>query len=389
MFFWFTSCLATLSMTVLLIGFLKKTSHALALVDYPDSRKQHENVVPLCGGIAIFSAFFLVSLFSRGAAPFPVSFWIGILMVLSIGVMDDRMELSARTRLVVQFFASAILVIPLAGPSIYVANMLPLALAGSALPVLTIIAILFVIGLINSWNMVDGVDGLAGGCAAAAIFWISLLSFYKGLGALGCSSLVLLAAVCGFLLFNMRSPWSARARIFLGDAGSTALGAVIAYLIITLSRRAEIAFPVLLWIVVVPVTDTMSLIVRRLHAGRNPLTADRWHLHHLLLDRSHSHAMTTNIIVASSALCGGVGVAGILAGASNYLMTFGLFVPVIIHSAFVFLASGAGQAVRMRPATMGQLNSIPPVLLRPEAGKNFGTNHQPVQPNPGILSDPV
>ena len=169
-------------MTVLLIGFLKKTSHALALVDYPDSRKQHENVVPLCGGIAIFSAFFLVSLFSRGAAAFPVSFWIGILMVLSIGVMDDRMELSARTRLVVQFFASAILVIPLAGPSIYVANMLPLALAGSALPVLTIIAILFVIGLINSWNMVDGVDGLAGGCAAAAIFWISLLSFYNATG---------------------------------------------------------------------------------------------------------------------------------------------------------------------------------------------------------------
>ncbi|MFT7759282.1 UNVERIFIED_CONTAM: hypothetical protein ODX46_25145, partial [Salmonella enterica subsp. enterica serovar Enteritidis] len=70
--------------------------------------------------------------------------------------------------------------------------------------------------------------GLAGGCAAAALVWISLLSFYKGLGELGVSGLVLLAAVCGFLLFNMRSPWSARAKRFLGDAGSTALGAAIA-----------------------------------------------------------------------------------------------------------------------------------------------------------------
>lgn len=387
--FWFTSCLATLSMTVLLIGFLKKASHTLALVDYPDSRKQHENVVPLCGGIAIFSAFFLVSLLSRGVAPFPVSFWIGILIILGIGVMDDRTELSARTRLVVQFLASAILIIPLAAPSIYVANMLPLALIGSALPVLTIVAILFVIGLVNSWNMIDGVDGLAGGCAAAALFWISLLSFYKGLGELGVSGLVLLAAVCGFLLFNMRSPWSARAKIFLGDAGSTALGAAIAYLIITLSRQSEIAFPVLLWIVIVPVTDTISLIVRRLHAGRSPLTADRWHLHHLLLDRSHSHAMTTNIIVASSAICGGVGAVGILVGASNYLMTFGLFIPVIIHSAFVFVSNGTGNAVRVRPVTLGQLNPVSPVLLRTEASKNFGTNHQSVQPKPGILSDPV
>lgn len=80
---------------------------------------------------------------------------------------------------------------------------------------------------------------------------------------------------------------------------------------------------------------------------------------------------------------------GILVGASNYLMTFGLFIPVIIHSAFVFVSNGTGNTVRVRPVTLGQLNPVSPVLLRTEASKNFGANHQSVQPKPGILSDPV
>lgn len=375
-------------MTVLLVLFLKKVSYSLALVDHPDDRKRHECVVPLCGGIAIFSAFSFVML-SKGTTVLPVSFWAGGFLILCIGVMDDRSELSAIARLVGQLLAAGILIVPLAGSSIYVANMLPLALVATAAPILMIIAILFVVGLINSWNMIDGVDGLAGGCAATAIFWVTLISSWKGLEDLGLSSFVLLAAVCGFLLFNMRSRWLSRANIFLGDAGSTVLGATIAYLLITLSRQGEIAFPVLLWIVIVPVTDTISLIVRRLYAGRNPLTADRWHLHHLLLDQSYSQSTTTNIIVASSALCGSLGFIGLVVGVSNYAMTFGLIFPIAIHSAFVFAASATASNNKPRSVTVSQFNVVAPVLLRPEPTKSFGPSQQPTQPSPAILSDAV
>ncbi|MBA8878918.1 MraY family glycosyltransferase [Phyllobacterium myrsinacearum] len=388
MLLWFTNSIVALSMTVLLIVFLRKISYALALVDHPNDRKRHECVIPLCGGIAIFSAFSFVIL-SKGTGLLPTSFWAGIFVILCIGVMDDRKELSAATRLFAQLLAAGILIVPLAGSSIYVANMLPLAFVDTSAPILMIIAILFVVGLVNSWNMIDGVDGLAGGCAAFSLFWIALTASWKGLANLDLSCFVLLAAVCGFLLFNMRSRWLARANIFLGDAGSTALGATIAYLLITLSREGEIAFPVLLWIVIVPVTDTISLIVRRLYSGRNPLTADRWHLHHLLLDQAYSHSTTTNIIVASSALCGGIGFIGLIVGVPNYAMTFGLLFPVAIHSAFVFAATGFPSHDKPHPVKIPQFNPIAPMLLRPELDKSFVASQQPVQPSPNILSDAV
>jgi UDP-GlcNAc:undecaprenyl-phosphate GlcNAc-1-phosphate transferase len=251
------------------------------------------------------------------------------------------------------------------------------------------VAVLFVVGLINSWNMIDGVDGLAGGGAAVALFWLAVIASLKGAGELVLPIVVLLAAVCGFLVFNMRSPWVARAKIFLGDAGSTALGAAIAYLVITLSIRGNIAFSVLLWIVIIPVLDTLSLIVRRLHAGRSPLAADRWHLHHLLLDRSVSPAMTTIIIIAASAICGGIGCISIVTGASNFTMTLALVVPLVAHSAFVFYASVADSgSLQRRPAAASQLTSKPPMAVRADLNMSQASAPPATATRP-IVSDAV
>ncbi|MGH6862479.1 MAG: MraY family glycosyltransferase, partial [Phyllobacterium sp.] len=354
LFAWIIDCLAALSVTVMLIVVLKRVSLSFALVDHPDWRKQHDGAIPLCGGIAIFATFAAIAILRGDTTPFPASFWVGLAITLLVGVMDDYNELSAVKRLAAQFVVALILVNPLAGATITTGIALPPMLLALSFPLLTIVAILFVVGLINSWNMIDGVDGLAGGTAAVALFWLAVTAWLKGLDELALPMVVLLVAVCGFLVFNMRSPWCARAKIFLGDAGSTTLGAAIAYLVITLSIRGDIAFPVLLWIVVIPVVDTLSLIVRRLHAGRSPLAADRNHLHHLLLDRSLSPAATTNIIVLASALCGGIGCLGIVTGVSNYLMTLALSIPLAAHCLFVFLSSEIGkeQLQRPRPVTV-------------------------------------
>lgn len=392
MFVWITNCLAALSVSAVLIVILKKVSPAFALVDYPDLRKRHDGVVPLCGGIAIFATFTMVMLLRDRASALPLNFWAGLLITLLVGVLDDRNELSAVKRLAAQFVVALILVNPLAGTAIVTGIALPPGLLNVSFPLLTLVAVLFIVGLINSWNMIDGVDGLAGGAAAVALFWLAVIAALKGAGELVLPMLVLLAAVCGFLAFNMRSPWVARAKIFLGDAGSTALGATIAFLVIALSIRAEIAFPVLLWIVIVPVLDTLSLIVRRMYAGRSPLAADRWHLHHLLLDRSISPAKTTIIIVAASAVCGGIGCAGIVTGLSNLLMTVALLLPLTGHCAFVFIASKPG-AISLqraaRTATVSQLTSMPPMAVRPDLNVNHASAPPPAKSRPGILSDAV
>lgn len=375
LFVWITNCLAALTVSALLIVILQRLAPAFALVDYPDRRKRHDGVVPLCGGIAIFTTFIAIVFFQNDGVTLPLNFWAGLLITLLVGVIDDRNELSAVKRLAAQFAAAWILVNPFAGASIATGIALPDALIGISFPLLTVVAILFVIGLINSWNMIDGVDGLAGGTAAVALFWLAVIASWTGVHQLVLPTIVLLAAVCGFLVFNMRSPWCAKAKIFLGDAGSTALGAAIAYLVISLSMRAQIAFPVLLWIVIIPVADTLSLIVRRLYAGRSPLAADRNHLHHLLLDRTISPAATTGIIAAASALCGGVGCLGIVTGVSNYLMTVGLLVPLIGHTAFVFFASET-RVKRLRAfhmVTSSQLTSMPQMAARTELNTNYAS----------------
>jgi UDP-GlcNAc:undecaprenyl-phosphate GlcNAc-1-phosphate transferase len=371
-----------------LVVVLKSVSPVFSLVDHPDRRKLHDGVVPLCGGIAIFATFSIVMLLHERATQLPYNFWLGLLITIIVGVMDDRMGLSAVKRLAAQFVVSLCLVYPFTGSVIVTGFALDPAFVGLSVPVLVIVAILFVVGLINAWNMIDGVDGLAGGTAAVALFWLAVVAAMKGVNELVMPIAVLLAAVCGFLVFNMRSPWLARAKIFLGDAGSTALGAVIAYVVVTLSIRANIAFTVLLWIVIVPVIDTLSLIVRRLHAGHSPLSADRWHLHHLLQDRGLSPAMTTTTIVAVSSICGAIGCISILTGASNFAMTLALLVPFVVHTAFIFFASGAFQRVS-RSVGVSPLTSMPQTAARAEINMSHASATPPAKGRPGILSDAV
>ena len=235
LFAWITNCFAALIVSAALVVILKRVSPVFALVDHPDRRKLHDGVVPLCGGIAIFATFALVMMLHDHAPSLPVNFWAGLFVTLVVGITDDRVDLPAVRRLAAQFLVALTLVNPFSGATIVTGIALPPALLAISFPLLTIVAILFVIGLINAWNMIDGVDGLAGGCAAVALLWLSVIAGFKGVTELILPMLVLLAAVGGFLAFNMRSPWLARAKIFLGDAGSTALGAVIAYFIITLS----------------------------------------------------------------------------------------------------------------------------------------------------------
>jgi UDP-GlcNAc:undecaprenyl-phosphate GlcNAc-1-phosphate transferase len=181
-----------------------------------------------------------------------------------------------------------------------------------------------------------------------ALVWLMLVAEIKDMGELILPFELLLTGLCGFLIFNMRSPWRIRASIFLGDAGSMALGATIAYGILLLaSDKSPAPFMALLWIVIIPVTDTLSLMIRRVLAGRSPMSADRWHLHHLLLDAGFMPMATTNIILVASAVCGGIGYLGIRNDVPEVVMAAGLLIPVGIHTLFVMAASGSIAKLRI------------------------------------------
>ncbi|BCP53495.1 undecaprenyl-phosphate alpha-N-acetylglucosaminyl 1-phosphate transferase [Kaistia sp. 32K] len=345
-------------LSVAMVAALRRLSPRLGLVDRPSARKVHVGLVPLCGGLAMFIAFASVILLRSLQASAPPAaellvLTVALAMLAGIGLVDDLHNIGAGMRLVVQGLAAAVL---LGGWGVATGTtmMLALPLAG-ALPgwITLLVAFLFLVGVTNAFNMIDGLDGLAGGVAAIALGGIALAAMATDRPAIAEGSLLLLAVVLGFLVFNMRSPWRARATVFMGDAGSLMLGGAIAAFIVSLSSipgssRAEAEvhalFPALLWLVALPVIDTLSLMVRRSIAGRSPMAADRAHLHHLLVDHGLSPARATATLVAVSALLAAVGLAGILLDWPAYWMLGGLALPALAHSAFVRFGHRGGLA---------------------------------------------
>ena len=339
-------------LAVVLVIWMQRIAPRLGFVDHPTARKAHEGLIPVCGGLAMFAAYVIGSCVLDPSLQAPWSFIAGLAILVAVGAVDDRLTLNPLWRLTAQVLASIVMV-SLGGHVIgnFGSPFLDAQAVAEDLVLSTLafsITLLFMVGLTNAFNMVDGLDGLAGGAAASALFWLALIAAFLDRGAAVAQLFLLLAVVLGFLTFNMRHRWRPRALVFMGDAGSTMLGAAIAYFIVGLSSGPEptVPFPVLLWVCVIPVVDTLSLMARRLHAGRSPFSPDRWHLHHLLLERGLTHAAAAGVIVGLSILLGAVAYVGTVLAISDQLLTIGLLLPVAIHSLFVWVSVRRARLLR-------------------------------------------
>lgn len=334
------------------------------LIDLPDHRKRHEGAVPLCGGIAIFLSFAIAAALPNGTSggANALAMLPGLTLILAVGILDDRFNLPVMPRFAMQLFAG-LLIIALAGVHQLHMGFGPglaegetgLVLIG---PLLLIFALAFIVGLVNAVNMSDGVDGLAGSASAASFFWLAVIGFGMGEHRLGLQTLVLMAACLGFLVFNMRHRWRAMASLFLGDGGSTLLGASLAGTILILSSgETAIAFPILLWVVIVPVIDTLSLIVRRTAARRSPFSADRQHLHHLLMDTGLSCGQTAAVVMAFNLAAGAIAWTAVRFGLPGWAMLAALVLPAMLHTAFVLhMVKGARSTSALADASAAKPN---------------------------------
>lgn len=182
-----------------------------ALLDHPGERRSHAVATPRGGGIAIVAAMapLLAALCLQGGAAratfAPVA--AGLLLVAGIGWYDDHRPLAPAPRLAVHAVAAALLAWALH--------------ASGAGPVAATAGFVLAIVLVNVWNFMDGIDGLAASQALAAALGYALFSG----GEVALAGVALAAACAGFLPFNLP-----RARIFLGDVGSGALGYLLAAL---------------------------------------------------------------------------------------------------------------------------------------------------------------
>lgn len=290
----FTAFTVTLITIPPLISLIRK----YRLYDRPNARKLHTSPIPTLGGIAIVAgmalALFLWFPFSSSAPQ--LSFFLGVAVLLALGIFDDLADCSARYKFIIQFSLAGLVAISgiriTSFEGLFGINELPEA----AQYTVTITAI---VGVTNAFNLIDGIDGLAGGLAFMSLAILGLFLTLNGDGSTALIAFALAGGIGAFLYFNLNP-----ARIFMGDTGSMVIGFVIAVLCIRLIQvNVLIGSPFIsnapvfaLSIVFIPVFDTMRVFALRLWSGKSPFSADKTHIHHLLINQGYSHGMAARLI---------------------------------------------------------------------------------------------
>jgi UDP-GlcNAc:undecaprenyl-phosphate/decaprenyl-phosphate GlcNAc-1-phosphate transferase len=274
--------------TLLAMAALRPVAVAVELVDKPGGRKTHRGEIPIVGGIAMFiGCIFGIGLIQPGQFVSAPLLSAAALVVL-VGLLDDRFEISPFARLTAHLVAALLALMttsdlaihtlghPFGGEPVIFSD-----LGGAAF---TCVAIM---GAINAFNMLDGMDGLAGTMAFIALVALAILGGEVGDGTIMSASLVVCGAVAAFLIFNIPAKYNRRFRCFMGDAGSTLLGFLLACMCISISQgnAGDAVSPTTtLWVVAIPLFELLWTTLRRLLKGRSPFHPDRAHFHHKLLD---------------------------------------------------------------------------------------------------------
>lgn len=335
------------------IALLRPAATAVGLVDKPGQRRRHDVATPVIGGIGIFAGF-LAAVLLLG---FPSGPWgtllAGILLLGIVGLVDDSVGLRSGWRLLAQLAATSIVVLWGDMQITYLGNLSGFGQLGLWIFTLPF-TVLCVMLMINAVNMLDGIDGLAGGLSLLMLLGFAVLMLLKGLAG-WYVPLVMAFALIGFLAFNLRGPWRRQASVFMGDAGSTVLGFVLAWLAMYTTQFGEnSAYPVTVaWILVLPAADALSLFFRRLSRGRNPLTPDRWHLHHVLVRSGFTMAGAVYLLIAVQALFVTIGIGGWYLGVPEWILFWPLAVLFGVYQVVMWRAPVVLRVLRRRLRPIG------------------------------------
>ncbi len=296
-------------------------AEAFTLYDIPDKyRKTHQRKIPFTGGFSIIASCLLaiVALFIFSDETFRsyqikpdfslyLYFAEATFVVVILGVIDDMRDLAYTTKFLYQFIAAFLVILGAINSSL-----LPLPSDAGGTSVLTssatvIISILWFVGMTNAVNMIDGMDGLAGGTTLLSAISLGVLALMWGNPTLPTILFIIAGALLGFLLFNFHP-----ARVFMGNTGSMVIGfaiSVCSWVLLDSGPDKSTTMFVPLVILGLPLTDTLLAFFRRLIKGKNPFSADMFHIHHMLKFRFNlSHRATVLVLYAISAILGGAGI---------------------------------------------------------------------------------
>ena len=265
--------------------------------DQPASQghKGHTRPTPYLGGAAVMAAFALTLVVSAGLPARTLWLVGGVLVMVVVGTLDDRVSLPPRLRLGIEFALGAVVSAAGFGWQLGAGEVVDATLTG-----------LWVAAVVNSFNLFDNMDGAASTMAAVVCAATSLLAVSTGATWAAVGGAALCGACLGFLPHNLLSR---PARIFLGDGGSMPLGFSVAILVVAAARSAEPAGVGLLtgvMLVCIPALDTCLVIVSRRRRGVPIFSGGRDHLTHRTHRRVGSALRVAVLLAGAQAVVSGL-----------------------------------------------------------------------------------
>jgi UDP-GlcNAc:undecaprenyl-phosphate GlcNAc-1-phosphate transferase len=254
----------------------------LNLLDRPGSRKIHSSATPLLGGAAVLIAFFTAILINGIYSLKLGAILISSGLLFGVGILDDVNDIPAGVKLLSQIVCTAIVI-----SCGIVLKVVPDTLGLFSQVTNILLTLFWIIGITNAMNFFDGMDGLAPGLSAIISLFLGWVAFQTQQPFLGWISVAMLGSCLGFLPYNFRR--NGKALIFLGDAGSTVIGFILACVAVygdwaEASPVVALASPLLIfWVLIF---DMVYITIDRI-LTRKVLSLRQWieyvgkdHLHH-------------------------------------------------------------------------------------------------------------
>ncbi len=318
---------------------VKAFSVKVGAVDVPrDSRRMHDHPIPRLGGLAIFFGFMFATLVTLRLDTPRKGMLLGAVIIVILGIFDDIYALPAKLKFVVQIVAALVAVLAgnrievLSNPNVFSDN--PVwQLGWLSIPV----TVIWIVAITNAVNLIDGLDGLA--CGVSTISSVTMLIIALLVSEVDVALMMgALAGACiGFLPYNFNP-----AKIFMGDTGATFLGFIMATVSVQgmFKMYTIISFVVPFLVLGLPIFDVCFAVIRRLSKGQSPMSPDRSHVHHRLIDMGLSQKQAVGVLYVISAI---LGLSAVVLTASGALKAMIFLVAMALAALIawrVFLGSG-------------------------------------------------
>ncbi|ELZ3501990.1 UDP-N-acetylglucosamine--undecaprenyl-phosphate N-acetylglucosaminephosphotransferase [Salmonella enterica] len=294
--------------TTIFIFLARKVAIKIGLVDKPNFRKRHQGVIPLVGGISVFAGICFMFGLSDYYIPHLSLYLICAGVLVFVGAMDDRFDISVKIRAVVQAVIAVVMMVIAKlhlGSLGYIFGPWELVLG----PFGYFLTLFAVWAAINAFNMVDGIDGLLGGLSSVSFAAMGLILWFDGQTSLAMWCFAMIAAILPYIMLNL-GILGRRYKVFMGDAGSTLIGFTVIWLLLetTQGKTHSISPVTALWIIAIPLMDMVAIMYRRLRKGMSPFSPDRQHIHHLVMRAGFTSRQAFVLITLAAAILAGVGV---------------------------------------------------------------------------------